>query len=227
MKNIENKLHAVVTKQEAWKVSDPLRKNIAHYVAAACLSVTIQAYHNDRTTSLIMQKIRNMNLDLPPTFDQDAAAQSTLKKSIEEALTQCCATMKKIRYAYKAHHDSNGQDYWGRVDAMLQEIRAAGSNDKRGIARYVKAILSKDRSNYGVEDSYKMPEHTLPSALQVNMDQQIDAADGLDGAGDDDDDDKHGKRNRKQGIVKITRRMTTIWRRAATMAATNELFSYI
>ncbi|KAL0565043.1 hypothetical protein V5O48_016987 [Marasmius crinis-equi] len=232
LKNIENKVNAVVTTQEAWKVSDTLKKNLSHYVAAACLSVTIQAYRNDRTTALIMQKIRDMNMELPPNFDQDMAAQSTLKRSIEDTLTQRRSGMKKairasayeqlkpgiwterqgsdcqnifeltqklvkgtqchitpelcarvaiFRYAYKAYYEKEGQDYWGRVDATLQKLRTSGNNDKKQIARLVKKILVKDRSAYGLEDSYKLPEHGLPSALQADMDQRIDAADGFEG----------------------------------------------
>ncbi|KAK1235338.1 hypothetical protein PQX77_001448 [Marasmius sp. AFHP31] len=241
LKKIENNLNAVVTKQETWKVSATLKQNINHYVAAASLSVTIQAYKNDRTTTLIMQKIRDMNMELPATFDQDVAAQSALKKAVEEALTQRRSTVKKMirassydeitkqtwverkpgsacqsiieltqklikgtqchitpelcawvaifRYAYKSYVDTMGQDYWGRVDATLQKIRKDGNNDKKEIARIVKKILTLDRNSYGEPTSYKMPEYARPSALQVDIDQRVNDADGLGGTEDDVNED--------------------------------------
>ncbi|KAJ8077848.1 hypothetical protein PM082_002289 [Marasmius tenuissimus] len=164
---IESKLDAVVTTQEAWKVSEGLKIR-----ASAYEEISSQVW-----TLLPCPCCRNI-IEL---------AQKMVKGTQCHVTPELCARIAVFRYAYKAHYDRNEADYWGRVNRTLQEMRTKGKNDKSKIAKLVKKVLTKDRSDYGLQDAYNMPERVLPSAIQTDMDQKIEAANGLEDIDDDSD----------------------------------------
>ncbi|KAG7095163.1 hypothetical protein E1B28_005942 [Marasmius oreades] len=92
--DLKNQIEKIVTQQAAWVPSESLQKNINHDVGTACLSPNLSAYMGS-ATSLIIERLISIGLDIPNTIHQNAAAYSALKDVISNAFTQRRSTMKK------------------------------------------------------------------------------------------------------------------------------------
>ncbi|KIM81305.1 hypothetical protein PILCRDRAFT_8963 [Piloderma croceum F 1598] len=99
-----------------------------------------------------------------------------IKKSNCKVMAPLCSCVALMRSVYRA---DPGSSFWESVDTKLAEIHnKAGMGDSRDkcINKAFKAILKKDREDFGGEDNSAVNNHYTRSDLQVLVEEHIETA---------------------------------------------------
>ncbi|THU79170.1 hypothetical protein K435DRAFT_875808 [Dendrothele bispora CBS 962.96] len=83
-----------LTDDQIADVESFLNKNITHYVNAVSISTHLRSFLGPAT---VVNKLLDLNLDLPDNIRQNQAALNLLTEEVAETFTQCRSTMKKIK----------------------------------------------------------------------------------------------------------------------------------
>ncbi|KAF9455570.1 hypothetical protein BDZ94DRAFT_1277903 [Collybia nuda] len=99
---LENKLDAIIAATPSFVVSEPLMESINSYVVAVLLSAKLSAYKGTVPRDHVLAIIKENKVNIPVNINQDPHAVNKIKVSVQNALMQSRARIKKELKASKA-----------------------------------------------------------------------------------------------------------------------------
>ncbi|KAF8812713.1 hypothetical protein BYT27DRAFT_7086263, partial [Phlegmacium glaucopus] len=182
---VENLVAGIKNTAPPFVSSPPLLENIKSFVVAVLLSCKLSAYKKDSVPGDHVMVYSPHNVVKADIQEELTQARARIKKAIKESLAlpvnesdsifdlaTTIVTNSKSSVTRKVYVEFPGGNFWDKVDARLLLIRTMAGGENWKITKAFECILQADRTSYGDNASYTLPDITA-DVFQNSIDDVI------------------------------------------------------